>query len=375
MLSAGRARKLAEARCRTGEPTWFGAEGLASVGFNDLTPAVARRLGAAFGVTLRNDGPRSSTASDSPSAAIGFDGRAEAVPLLVAVAEGLRWAGCETIDLGPVTAPCVARAVDNLGATGGLLVGNPSGESHSVGAKFWHCGGRPLSAGDGLEDVERAFRTGVDRPVRRHGPMRRSQAEEPYLETLAERFHALRPLRFVMRTSSEPARRYLETLVRPVACRALTAAVPRDRLTEEVARAAADFGVSIEDDGERCRVVDERGEAVAPGRLALLLARHLGRRRGGGLVVLDAELHAALCEPLLGRNVHTFVAGPTRAEFHRAMRDHDAGLGADASGRLWFSEAGPPGADALAALSLLLEALSRSDRPLSEVLDREARLV
>jgi hypothetical protein len=48
------------------------------------------------------------------------------------------------------------------------------------------------------------------------------------------------------------------------------------------------------------------------------------------------------------------------------MREHHARLGGGASGRFWFG--GPAVApDALHVLALLLNVLSRSDRPLSAV--------
>ena len=46
-------------------------------------------------------------------------------------------------------------------------------------------------------------------------------------------------------------------------------------------------------------------------------------------------------------------------------------VGGGPSGRFWHTDAGFPLPDALTTLSLLLAILSRSDRPLSEVLDGE----
>jgi len=58
------------------------------------------------------------------------------------------------------------------------------------------------------------------------------------------------------------------------------------------------------------------------------------------------------------------------------MRQHGAILGGGPSGRFWHAgyAAGPPLPDALMTLTLLLELLSRTDDPLSVVLDREAAI-
>ena len=140
--------------------------------------------------------------------------------LLAAVAEGLRWAGCGVIDVGSATAACVAFAAAHLGAAAGVLVGNPTPRVHTVGLRFWAGGGRPLRP-ESIEEIRQVARTGVDRPTRKFGPSRRSQAEIPYLADLAQSYHALRPLRFVLDTPSEPLVGYLEKLLEPVACRAI----------------------------------------------------------------------------------------------------------------------------------------------------------
>jgi len=59
------------------------------------------------------------------------------------------------------------------------------------------------------------------------------------------------------------------------------------------------------------------------------------------------------------------------------MRQHGAILGGGPSGRFWYAghaAAGLPLPDALMTLTLLLELLSRTDDPLSVVLDREAAI-
>ena len=55
-----------------------------------------------------------------------------------------------------------------------------------------------------------------------------------------------------------------------------------------------------------------------------------------------------------------------------ALRRHGAACGGSPDGRLWYGGAGVPLPDALHTLTHLLALLSRSDRPFSVVLDREA---
>jgi phosphomannomutase len=110
----------------------------------------------------------------------------------------------------------------------------------------------------------------------------------------------------------------------------------------------AHFGVWIDGDGEACRVIDERGEAVAVETLVALISREL------------------LVEPPAARVIRAAEAS-NRQWIWRAMRDQHAALAADRDGRIW--SAGPPTcADALQTVTLLLTLLSRGDQPLSELI-------
>jgi len=365
-LPARRAKQLVETRGPESERPLFDDEGISGVELNRLTPPVARRLAAAFGMMLRGGEP--------PTVAIAFDGRPATAPLLAAVGEGLRWAGCRAVELGAATAPCVAFAADHLLAAGGLLVGNPAGNSagnpggrpHTVGMRFWAPGPLPLSVGSGLERLESLYETGVDRPTRRFGPLGRFHAEAPYLTTLAEHYHALRPLRFLLRTSSRPLVRYVETLVRPLACRMIRTTAPDARMPAEVAAAGAHFALAIDDDGERATLFDEQGRPVPPERLLLLLARHQPGNGVPDTVVLEQGTSPGLADALTARGVGVSTAAFRRSDMARAMRHSGAALGGGPSGRFWHTLAGPPLPDALMTLTLLLELLSQRDRSLSD---------
>jgi len=361
-LPAKRAGQLVETRPQEAERTLFEDEGVSGVDLNRLTPPVARRLAAAFGTMLRSGGPA--------TIAIAFDGRPATAPLLAAVGEGLRWAGCRAVELGAATAPCVAFAVDHLAAGAGLLVGNPGGypggRAHTVGIRFWAPGPIPLSAGSGLERLESLYHQGVDRPTRRFGPLGRFQADVPYLAALAEHYHALRPLRFLLRTGSRPLVRYVETLIRPLACRMIRTAAGDHRMAQEVAAAEAHFAIAIDDDGERATLFDEQGRPVSPERLLHLLSRRLFRNGSADTVVLERGSPPELADALAADGLRVATADPGRSDMARAMRHTGAPLGGGPSGRFWHAAEGPPLPDALMTLTLLLKLLSQSDLPLSQ---------
>jgi phosphomannomutase len=369
-LSSRQVKRVQETRRRGQIRPLFHSEGAAGTYLNDLDPASARRMAAALGVYLRR---RPRDTSDSPRTIIASDGRPLTPEMVAAVGEGLRWAGCHVVDIGAASAPCTARAIDHLNADGGILVGNPEGRAHTVGLKFWADGARPLSEGEALDTVRRLFETGVDRPTRRYGSLRRLQAEGPYLDGLAESYHALRPLRFLLHTTCPPVLGYLGKLTAEVACEAIPCPARPDQLGDQVRAERAHFAVRIDDDGQRCQLWDEGGRPVAEGQLFLLVARHLLAEQPGRVIVLEEPTDIQVARQICASGGCPVTSDARRAAMERAMRENGALLGGGPSGRFWYRSAdGHTSADGLMTLTLLLKILSRSDRRLSQVLDAEA---
>ncbi|NLF06623.1 MAG: hypothetical protein GX594_01400 [Pirellulaceae bacterium] len=409
----------------------FNDEGAGGVYLDEITPADARRIAAAFGVAVgesvksvkgvereeRNergrgrredevDGERDETEqkppsihhssfinphsptihhssfiaphSPGPSVLLAGDGRPISAELVASAADGLRWSGCDVIDIGPATAPCLAFAVHHLKAAGGVMVGNPGMAPHEAGLQFWTAEPRPLSAGAGLERLKQLAETELARPTRRSGSMSRFQADEPYLAALSEHYHALRPLRVAVDSASKPTLDYLRRLSSTVACEI----VPF--------RSASHFAVQIDGDGETCLVFDEQGREAPPDRLLKLLARYICD--GSELVAVaespcrvgqakrcptncgktDGGAALRLTHPTFRDRNELDVLIKSRADVSAAMRASGGGaLGFGPGARYWHAAGGVPLPDALMTVTWLLKILSHGDEQLSGVLDRD----
>ena len=367
-LSPRRVKRLTETRSRGRQTRLFDDEGAAGVYLNDLDPTIAQRMAAALGAFLkRQQGKRprgkrqpNSSHTESPKVVVAGDGRPIAPEIVAATVEGLRWAGCDVVDLGPATAPSLAFALAKCQAAGGLLVGNPPGGPQTIGLKFWTDGPASMAPGSVLEAIHTLFETPPSRPQRRYGRLSRFQIDSDYLAPLAQHYHALRPLRFVLDTTSGPLVGYLDRLIADTACQILP----------PPAAAGAHFAVHIDDDGERCRLTDERGCPVTPERLLVLLARHLRTDGPRGPIVLEEGTSRRTVDEIRSLGRHVLTSDPRRAEMNLTMNNHRAILGGGVTGRYWFrSVAGHYAADALLAVSHLLKTLSQTDQPLSTVLD------
>jgi len=367
------------ARHTGGGGSLFGAEGISGVALNELDPPTARRVGQAFGLCIAK-----AAAATSPEAriAIAGDGRPWSAELLAAAAQGVQSGGCRVVDAGSATAPALLLACRELDADGALLVGNASGDPQRVGITMWGPEGVPFSTGGRLDDVRQLF----DEP-QCSAPMPSESTESfdagaPYLGQLREFFHALRPLRVIVETTSTALIHYLKQLASGVAVELIWnppgtngSADPAERLARigrHVRQRGAHFGLWIDGDGECCQAVDERGEAVATETLLLLFAREAIAQQLKATIVIGGEgpdeslSHAILREKLPAEKIRIVTCTGSREAIWQSIRQHEAALAADREGRFWF--AGPPtSADALKAFALLLVILSRGDAPLSVV--------
>lgn len=415
-LSPRQVEQLSETAEQRRPRPLFNDEGAGGVYLDDFAPADARRIAAAFGAAVRSDveglksekgkekseegeersewgsdGERSETAFTDPSSLssppssllsdhprsilLAGDGRPISAELVASAADGLRWSGCDVIDIGPATAPCLAFAIHHLKAAGGVMVGNPGMASHEVGLQFWTADPRPLSAGAGLERIKRLAETELTRPTRRSGAMSRFQADEPYLAALSEHYHALRPLRVAVHSVSKPTLDYLQRLCANVACRIMPMESPP---AANPSPSAAHFAVQIDGDGETCLVFDEQAREVPPDRLLKLLARYINDEAELDILI-KSRVGQAQRGPTKDRSDDGGAAlrlshptnYPRRADVSAAMRANGATLGFGPGARYWHATGGVPLPDALMTVTWLLKILSRGDEPLSGVLDRD----
>jgi phosphomannomutase len=301
-----------------------------------------------------------------PCVVLAHDERPSSPDIVTGVGQSLRRTGCQVVDIGVATRPCLTFAVDHLHAAGGVHVTGAGCDPGWTGLDFISRGRVPCSSPGELDRISRRFQEGYSRPSRRPGMQRVFQAAVPYEAGLWKYFHALRPLKISLACPSRMLRELFARAFRKVSCRLLPVETPTRRRAvldpgdPDVARTArhvrdsgAHLGVLVDDDGERCIFFDELGRVVVPARVAAILESESG----------DVA-QTAFPEPADPGRAGARL--PTREEVTVAMQHNGAPFAADGAGRYWFAEAYPT-CDALLTLVHLLHALSRSDTPLSEV--------
>jgi phosphomannomutase len=368
--------------------------GVRGVYLNEIDRATAREVAGCFGLLLRQ------RALDVPSAPAP-SAQAEMAPhptgiasgkrmtkvvvardehpctpdLAVGAIDGLRYAGCEVIDLGVASSPCLVFCIQHLEADGGVMLCGDAADSSVIGLRLWRQGGGPLDGDTELRAVQAMLSSGIQRPTRSASPYSSFHGSVPYLACLLKHFHALRPLKVAALCTSRIMEQYVSRLFSDLVCTRIhpetlceAGEVDGDRVAEVVTESRAHVGVLFNGDGERATFFDEHGRIVGPESILLLLVRGALREHRTISVVLEEGasegLHQAIVQ--LGAQV---VAAPARpAAMTRALGRSAARLGGGPSGRIWIQNGGPA-ADAILTLSGVLAALSWTDSPMSSVIE------
>ncbi len=329
---------------------------------------------------LRNAGsPEFRVAQRGPVVVIGFDERPSSPDIVTGVALGLRRMGCQVIDLGQTTVTCFQFAVRHLDAAAGMFVTGAGCDPAWTGFDVVGRHAQPWSRGDILDELEIRTRSDVLRPTRAAGSQRTFPALAPYEAELAHHFHALRPLHVVCGSATKLFPRTLDRLFAKLPCRVTHVSLPtrqRDlsdpsdvdvrRVAAAVTAGGQHFGLIVDDDGQRCAFVTERGRLVTSGELARVLIDFERREQRDLKVVVDRSLSDELTGWLTPRRIEYAESNATAAAVIESFVQSDSRLGLLGDGRVWFRETHAT-CDAILTLARTLQALSLSDASFSEV--------
>jgi phosphomannomutase len=136
------------------------------------------------------------------------------------------------------------------------------------------------------------------------------------------------------------------------------------RTASAVREHAADVGVLIDEDGQRCAFFDEEGQLLSVAQTTRLIAEVRHGDCPNEPIVLEDFSPEELESVLKRLGMRVVRGGVTLARLSDSLRGHHGSFGGGASGRYWFREAFPT-SDAIIALAAILKSISRANSALS----------
>ena len=129
-----------------------------------------------------------------------------------------------------------------------------------------------------------------------------------------------------------------------------------------------DVGIGYDGDGDRIGVVDEKGQIVYADRLMILFSREILSRKPGAVIVSEVKCSQSLYDDIEKHGGRAIMWKTGHSLIKSKMKEERAELAGEMSGHIFFADRYLGYDDATYASCRLLEILSRTDKPLSELL-------
>src|SRR5574337_845631 len=348
----------------------------------EINEAAARRIGRAF-VEQFQPG----------RVVLGRDVRLSSAALAQAVADGMRTAGTEVLDMGLCGTEEVYFATFHLKTDGGIMVTASHNPPDYNGMKFVRADARPVSADTGLQDIaRRVLAKEVATPASARGGYREVNVRDDYVRHVLGYIDvaALKPMKVVVNAGNGCAGPAFDAIAQHLPLKVTRLfhepdghfpnGVPNPMLEEHraltaqtVRQESAALGIAWDGDFDRCFFFDEHGAFIESYYLVGLLAQVFLAKSRDEKIVHDPRLtwntldivQRAGGTPVVSRCGHAFIKD--------VMRSANAIYGGEMSAHHYFRDFAYCDSGMIPWL-LMLELLSKTGKPLSEMVAERMRL-
>jgi phosphoglucosamine mutase len=365
---------------------YFGTDGIrGKVGEGPITPEFVLRLGYAAGKVLAG-ADRWARTGARPTVLIGKDTRVSGYMLEAALEAGFSAAGVDVMLAGPMPTPGIAYLTRALRLAAGVVISASHNPYYDNGIKFFSADGNKLP-----DEVELQIEEQLDLPLacaasEQLGKARRlDDAAGRYIEFCKSTFPAafdLRGMKLVVDCAHGAAYDVAPHVFHELGADVIpigvapngfnindgVGATAPDALVRAVRANHADLGIALDGDADRLQVVDSAGRLYNGDELLYVLVKDRmatdGKVEGAvGTLMTNMAVEVALQEA----GVKFVRAAVGDRYVLEQLREHGWQLGAEGSGHILSLDRHSTG-DGIVSALLVLAAMKRSDKTLSELL-------
>ncbi len=360
-------------------PVLFKAYDIRGIVDATLTVDVVRVIGQAIASDAREH--------DQKSIVIGRDGRLSGPAFIAALADGIRAAGLDVIDIGQVATPMVYYASHELDTHCGVMITGSHNPPDYNGLKM-------VIAGEAIhgERIQSLYQRIVDGNLHEAltpGGYEQREVRQAYLSRILSDVRLSAPMRIAIDCGNGVAGDFAPELYERMGAQVTSLFCEVDgtfpnhhpdpahpeNLQDLIACLAAgdaELGLAFDGDGDRLGVVTKDGQIIYPDRQLMLFAEDVLTRNPGGTIIYDVKCTRNIAPwvlshggvPMMWKTGHSLVKA--------RLRETGAPLAGEMSGHIFFKDRWYGFDDGMYAGARLLEILSRlkaAGRDPSEVLN------
>ena len=304
---------------------------------------------------------------------IGRDGRLSGPAFAEALADGIRAAGLDVIDLGMVATPMVYFAAVELGTGCGVMVTGSHNPPDYNGLKM-------VVAGDAIHGagIQALYRRIVDdRYESGAGSYSTHDISEAYFDRIVGDVKLAAPLKIAIDCGNGVAGAFATRLYERMGCRVTELFCEVDGTfpnhhpdpahlanLQDLIRALAagddEVGLAFDGDGDRLGVVTKDGHVIFPDRQLMLFAEDVLSRNPGGEIIYDVKCTRNIAPWVTQRGGRPLMWMTGHSLMKAKLKETGAPLAGEMSGHVFFKDRWYGFDDGMYAGARLLEILSRA---------------
>ncbi|MEH6434628.1 phosphomannomutase/phosphoglucomutase [Massilia sp. DD77] len=350
--------------------TIFKAYDIRGVIGKTLDAGIARHIGRAFGAAALAKGER--------KVVIGRDGRLSGPELTAALAEGLRDAGVDVVDLGMVATPMVYFGTNVLDTRSGIMVTGSHNPPDYNGFKMVMAG--EAIYGDAILALHDSIAAYDGSIAAERGGYATHDIRAAYIERIVGDVKLARPIKIAVDCGNGVAGAFAPELFRAMGAEVVELFCEVDghfpnhhpdpahpENLQDLIRALqdtdAEIGLAFDGDGDRLGIVTKDGQIIFPDRQMMLFAAEVLSRNPGGEILYDVKCTRHL-GPWIEQHGGRALMWKTGHSLVKAkLKETGAPLGGEMSGHIFFKDRWYGFDDGLYAGARMLEILTREQDP------------
>jgi len=339
----------------------------------DLTDDVVESIGKAFGTYAQSFGKK--------NVALSRDCRLSSPRLHKALRNAMLSTGLNVVDIGICPTPAFYFSLYHLEKDGGIQITGSHNPPDQNGLKI--CVGKGTIFGTEIQKLRELCERG--RFAKGQGNLDVYDIIPAYQKHIVENIKIERPLRVIADAGNGTAGPVAPAIMRTLGCEVEEMYCEMDgnfpnhhpdptmpkEIEEIVARMKGggyDCGIAYDGDADRIGIIDDKGNILWGDQLLILFAREILERKPGSVVISEVKSSKTLYDDIARHGGKPVMWKTGHSLIKEKMRDTKAEVAGEMSGHIFFADRYFGFDDAIYASCRLLEILSKSQKPLSEML-------